>query len=152
MGGPTQLGLESPEGLQCHRCPASFCSLPEGYYPPRARHLAWQGQPLHHYGGQQPSSAHNRWTLLLVQLDTQGQVMVAVKNCSPVELELQHNDFIGSIKNVQDCEAREVNLGLPPGCGPAKGGHTALWSVKCKEKTVLRSLSCKCPNSTNSNI
>jgi hypothetical protein len=32
-----------------------------------------------------------------------------VKNCSPVDLELQRNDFISSIENVQDCEAREVN-------------------------------------------
>ena len=45
----------------------------------------------------------------LVQPDTQGQITIAVKNCSPVDLELQHNDFIGSIENVQDCEAREVN-------------------------------------------
>jgi len=35
--------------------------------------------------------------------------MIAVKNCSPVDLELQRNDFISSIKNAQDCEAREVN-------------------------------------------
>jgi hypothetical protein len=45
----------------------------------------------------------------LVQPDNLGQVTVAVKNCSPVDLELQRNDFIGSIKNVQDCEAREIN-------------------------------------------
>ena len=45
----------------------------------------------------------------LVQPDTQGQITIAVKNCSPVDLELQRNDFIGSIENVQDCEAREVN-------------------------------------------
>ncbi len=45
----------------------------------------------------------------LVQPDSQGQVTVAVKNCSPLDLELQRNDFIGSVKNVQDCEAREVN-------------------------------------------
>jgi hypothetical protein len=45
----------------------------------------------------------------LVQPDSQGQVTVAVKNCSALDLKLQHNDFIGSIENVQDCEAREVN-------------------------------------------
>jgi hypothetical protein len=44
-----------------------------------------------------------------VQPDSQGQVTVAVKNCSPINLELQHNDFIGSVENVQDCETREVN-------------------------------------------
>jgi hypothetical protein len=45
----------------------------------------------------------------LVQPDSQGQVTVAVKNCSPLDLELQRNDFIGSVENVQDCEAREIN-------------------------------------------
>jgi len=45
----------------------------------------------------------------LVQPDTQGQITIAVKNCSSVDLELQRNDFIGSIENVQNCEAREVN-------------------------------------------
>jgi hypothetical protein len=44
-----------------------------------------------------------------VQPDTQGQITIAVKNCSPVDLELQQNDFIGSIENIQDCEARKVN-------------------------------------------
>ena len=45
----------------------------------------------------------------LVQPDNQGQVTVAVKNCSPLDLELQRNDFIGSVENVQDCETREIN-------------------------------------------
>jgi len=45
----------------------------------------------------------------LVQPDSQGQITVAVKNCSPVDLELQRNNFISSIKNVQDCETREIN-------------------------------------------
>jgi hypothetical protein len=34
----------------------------------------------------------------LVQPDSQGQVTVAVKNCSPHDLELQRNNFIGSVK------------------------------------------------------
>jgi hypothetical protein len=45
----------------------------------------------------------------LVQPNTQGQITIAVKNCFPVNLELQQNKFIGSIENIQDCEAREVN-------------------------------------------
>ncbi len=45
----------------------------------------------------------------LVQPDSQGQVTVAVKNCLPLDLELQCNNFIGSVENVQGCEAREVN-------------------------------------------
>jgi hypothetical protein len=44
-----------------------------------------------------------------VQPDTQCQITIVVKNCSPIDLELQQNNFIGSIENVQDCEAREVN-------------------------------------------
>jgi hypothetical protein len=43
-----------------------------------------------------------------VQPDSQGQVTVAVKNCSPVDLELQRNDFIGSVENVEECETREI--------------------------------------------
>jgi hypothetical protein len=46
----------------------------------------------------------------LVQPDTQGQVTIAVKNCSPLDLELPFNDFIGSIKKVQEYKAREVNM------------------------------------------
>ncbi len=45
----------------------------------------------------------------LVQPDNQGQVTVVVKNCSPLDLELHRNDFIGSVENVQDCETREIN-------------------------------------------
>ncbi len=45
----------------------------------------------------------------LVQPDSQGQVTLAVKNCSPLNLKLHCNNFIGSVENVQDCEAREVN-------------------------------------------
>ncbi len=45
----------------------------------------------------------------VAQPDTQSQIMIVVKNCSTVDLKLQGNHFIGSIKNVQDCEAGEVN-------------------------------------------
>jgi hypothetical protein len=45
----------------------------------------------------------------LVQPDTQGQITIAVKICSLVDLELQRNNFISSIENIQDCKAREVN-------------------------------------------
>ena len=44
-----------------------------------------------------------------MQPDNQGQVTVAVKNCSPLDLDLHRNDFIGSVENVQDCETREIN-------------------------------------------
>ncbi len=58
--------------------------------------------------GQQPSPSHHRGPYL-VQPDNQGQITIAVKNCSPVDLELHRNDFIGSVENVQDCETREIN-------------------------------------------
>jgi len=45
----------------------------------------------------------------LVQPDNLGQITIAVKNCSPVDLELERNDFIGQVENVQDCETREIN-------------------------------------------
>jgi hypothetical protein len=45
----------------------------------------------------------------LVQLDTQGQITIPVKNCLSLHLELHCNNFIGSIESIQDCEAREVN-------------------------------------------
>jgi hypothetical protein len=45
----------------------------------------------------------------LVEPDSVGQVTVAVKNCAPTELELNRNDFVGSIENVENCETREIN-------------------------------------------
>ncbi len=30
-------------------------------------------------------------------------------NCAPTELELNRNDFVGSIENVQNCKTREIN-------------------------------------------
>jgi hypothetical protein len=57
------------------------------------------------------SSAHPLVTggPYLVQPDNLGQITIAVKNCSLVNLELERNDFIGQVENVQDCEAREIN-------------------------------------------
>ncbi len=45
----------------------------------------------------------------LVTPDSLGQVMVAVKNCAPTNLELAQNDFIGTLENVTGCETREIN-------------------------------------------
>ncbi len=44
-----------------------------------------------------------------MQPDNQGQITIAVKNCFPVDLELDRNDFIGSVENMQDCETRKIN-------------------------------------------
>jgi hypothetical protein len=32
-----------------------------------------------------------------------------IKNCSPLNLDLKQNDFIGCVENVQDCETQEIN-------------------------------------------
>ncbi len=40
----------------------------------------------------------------LVLPDNLGQVIVAVKNCASIDLELQSNDFIGTLQNIQGCE------------------------------------------------
>jgi len=61
-------------------------------------------------GGNQPASLHYWGGGYLVQPDSLGQVTISMKNCSLVNLKLQQNDFNGSIENVQDCEARELNL------------------------------------------
>jgi hypothetical protein len=45
----------------------------------------------------------------LVEPDNQGQVTVAIKNCAPTDLELQRNDFIGNIKNIENCKTKELN-------------------------------------------
>jgi hypothetical protein len=45
----------------------------------------------------------------LVQPDNLVQVTITVKNCSPIDLELDRKDFIGQVENVQDCETREIN-------------------------------------------
>jgi hypothetical protein len=60
----------------------------------------------------------------LVKPDTQGQITIAVKNCSPVDLHLQRNDFIGSIANVQDHEAREVNPAYLQAVAQQKEAHS----------------------------
>ena len=45
----------------------------------------------------------------MVQPDNPGQITIAVKNCSPVDLKLERNYFIGCVENVQDCETRKIN-------------------------------------------
>ncbi len=58
-----------------------------------------------------PSSSHPLVTggLYLVQPDNLGQVTIAVQNCSPMDLELDRNDFIGQVENVHDSETQELN-------------------------------------------
>ncbi len=45
----------------------------------------------------------------LVEPDSLGQVTVAVKNCASTDLELNRNDFVGSIENIENCETRQIN-------------------------------------------
>jgi hypothetical protein len=44
-----------------------------------------------------------------VQPDSQDQITIAIKDCSPVDLDLERNYFIGCVENVQDCEIQEIN-------------------------------------------
>ena len=45
----------------------------------------------------------------LVTADNQGSTWLPVYNCSPVEIELPHGDFIGLTENVKGCQMTEVN-------------------------------------------
>jgi hypothetical protein len=108
VGGPAQLGARPPQSLQRYRHSALVSGLPESINLHRRRYLAGEGNLC---VATVASSQHPLVTggPYLVQPDTQGQITIAVKKCSPIDLDLQRNDFIGSIENIQDCEAREVN-------------------------------------------
>jgi hypothetical protein len=45
----------------------------------------------------------------LVQSHNQGQITIAVKKCSPFDLNPERNDFIRCVENLQDCETLEIN-------------------------------------------
>jgi len=45
----------------------------------------------------------------LLQADETGQSSLLVHNCSPEEVTLERNDFIGQIENITGCEMKEVN-------------------------------------------
>ena len=45
----------------------------------------------------------------MVHTDDFGNVRIPVTNCSPEELELQQNDFMGFVENLEDCHMRELN-------------------------------------------
>jgi hypothetical protein len=102
------MGPRPFKSLQRNSCSAAFRSLHKSYNPHRGRLFAREGNLCI---ANVASSLHPLITggPYLVQPDSQGQVTVAVKNFSPINLELQCNDFIGSVENVQDCETREVN-------------------------------------------
>jgi hypothetical protein len=55
-----------------------------------------------------PAASTPSWGTYLGQQDSQRQITIAMKNCSPVNLELQRNYFIGCIENVQECKAQEI--------------------------------------------
>jgi hypothetical protein len=61
---------------------------------------------------------------------------MGVKNCSPVDLGLQQNNFIGSIENIQDCEAREVNLAYLQAMAQQREAASALRNIKCQKETI----------------
>jgi hypothetical protein len=89
----------------------------------------------------------------LVQPDSQGQVTVAVKNCSLLDLELQRNDFIGSVENVQDCEAREVNPAYLQAIADQREAARPRSVLSAKKKNSLLTMqNCKCLKSSKNNI
>ena len=45
----------------------------------------------------------------LVQSHNRGQITIAVKKCSPFDLNPERNDFIRCVENLQDCETLEIN-------------------------------------------
>ena len=45
----------------------------------------------------------------LVETDEEGCARLPVYNCSPIDVELGRNDFLGSAENVTDCEKRQIN-------------------------------------------
>ena len=45
----------------------------------------------------------------LVQPDRYGNAIVQVINCSPIEMEINRNDFIGFVENLEDCDMKELN-------------------------------------------
>jgi hypothetical protein len=108
LGWPTKLGPRPIESLQCNN------------YPPLS--VAYIKASIRTESGSLPasnnlcianitSSLHPLITggPYLVEPDSLGQVTVAVKNCAPTDLELNRNDFVGSIENIENCETREIN-------------------------------------------
>ena len=45
----------------------------------------------------------------LVETDEEGCARLPVYNCSPEDVELARNDFLGAAENVTDCEKRQIN-------------------------------------------
>ena len=56
-----------------------------------------------------PESLLISGALTLVQPDRYGNTIVQVMNCSPIEMEINRNDFIGFFENIEDCEMKELN-------------------------------------------
>jgi hypothetical protein len=56
-----------------------------------------------------PESPLIRSDPVMVHSDDYGNVRIPVTNCSPEELELQRNDFVGFVENLEDCDMRELN-------------------------------------------
>ena len=78
----------------------------------------------------------------LVRPDSQGQAMIAVHNCSPVEVELERNDFIGMIEEASDWDKREVN---PAFIQAVSQGLEKKKSPVTKEKEEFIRANLQCP-------
>ena len=75
----------------------------------------------------------------LVEPDSLGQVTVAVKNCAPTELELNKNDFVGSIENVENCETREINPAYLQSIAEQKANARPKQTLTAKKKQFIAS-------------
>jgi len=75
----------------------------------------------------------------LVEPDSLGQVTVAVKNCAPTELELNKNDFVGSIENVENCETREINPAYLQSIAEQKANARPRQTLTAKKKQFIES-------------
>jgi len=74
-----------------------------------------------------------------VEPDSLGQVTVAVKNCAPTELELNKNDFVGSIENVENCETREINPAYLQSIAEQKANARPRQTLTAKKKQFIES-------------
>ncbi len=81
----------------------------------------------------------------LVSPDTLGQVTVAVKNCAPVELELSRNDFIGNLKKITGCEARELNPAYLQAVARATNSHPTKKITPVKRQFIKKTVHLNVP-------
>ncbi len=71
--------------------------------------------------------------------DSLGQVTVAVKNCAPTDLELNRNDFVGSIENIENCETREINPAYLQAIAEQRANARPRQTLTAKKRQLIES-------------